>query len=149
MATATTSKKTAETKAKAPVKGFQRFFTKDASNDGVKVDLFDPDGSKSPFWLIVAGQDSDLYMKGHTKLQRLFLKSKDQFQNDDEAQDWYSGELLRLKASCIIGWNLNDDEADPWELTEANALRLLTEAPQVASRIESVIYNRSQYLKKK
>ena len=149
MATATTSKKTTENKAKAIGNGFQSFFTKDAANDGVKVPLRYPDGSKSPYWLIVAGEYSDIYIKGITSLQRRNLKRRADFSTDDEAQDWYAEEFLKIKASCILEWNFNEDEADPWELTPANALKLLHEGPQVAATIESVIYNRSNFIKKK
>ena len=143
---ATKQKPAKETKSKS--RGFEDFFTKDAANAGVKVPLYWPDGRKSDYWLLVAGCDSDVYIQGKLKVDRLGM-TRYKSMTDEEAQELHSEEILKLKASCVIDWNMEDNDGQKKAHTFENVVTLLRNAPQLVSEIDDVIYSRAKYVKKK
>lgn len=144
--TATKEKPSKESKSKS--RGFEDFFTKDAANEGVKVALYWPDGKKSDFWLLVAGQDSDSYIHAKTKLDRYAMTAYRGLE-DDQAQEMHSKKVIELKAACVIDWAMQDNEGNDVSCTFENVVKLLDKAPQLVREIDDVIYDRSQYVKKK
>lgn len=146
MIAATKTRKIDEKKEAKPI-GFESLFTRDLANDGVKVDLFFPNGKSSGFWILVAGIDSDVYRKGKTKLMRFAISLSGK--NDEESEDLYQLEIIRRTAACIIDWNLVDDDGAEWPLNDSNRFKLLRQAPQIADKIDDVITSRSLYIKKK
>lgn len=144
--TATEEKPAKEIEPKS--RGFEDFFTKDAANEGVKVPLYWPDGKKSDFWLLVAGVDSDVYIKAKTKLDR-FAMTAYKGLNDDEAQDIHLGKVNELKAACVIDWKMQDNDGNDVACTFENVVNLLDKAPQLVKQIDDIIYDRSQFIKKK
>jgi len=147
MSETATEAKPAE-KAKSKSLGLEDFYTKDAANEGVKVPLYWPDGKKSDFWLLVAGVDSDVYTQAKTKLDRYAMTAYKGLE-DDEAQSIHLGKVTELKASCVLDWNMRDNDGNDVAFTFENVVKLLDKAPQLMKEIDDVIYDRTQFIKKK
>ena len=126
---------------------YKSLFTRSDANEGIKVDLYLPNGEKSGFWLRILGKNSDTYRKGSTALTRLGIKLGDV--SEDELSKAFNEATVKILADCLIEWNLEDEEGKPLELTDKNKLELFEEAPQIKDQVDRVISSQTLFCKKK
>src|SRR5690606_6700605 len=108
--------------------------------------LFFPDGSVSEYSLFIRGIDSDHFKKAERESVRravtLAEKKNNKEFTEEEAEEAYHEEKLKLVASLIIRWNL------PEEFTEENVLKLLREAPQITDEVNRRAADRKTFFRK-
>lgn len=126
----------------------EEFFTRDAANEGVKIDLFRPDGSKSDHWLVILGTDSDQYHRTNTQARRALgsieVEAKlieDRSKQEDFLLGKQSEWETKIVAALLKSWSF---EAEP---TEANKIEFLTNAPQVKDQINRLATKRQLFIK--
>ena len=114
------------------------FFTRGAANAGIKIPLIDPrTGKETTYWLHIIGCESDAYRKEQIDSQRrIFDRLRDKIApgNDtglaEELVKAEEEERLRVRASLVIGWNLDE------EFSREGVVRLLEEAPKLSQQIQ-------------
>lgn len=116
------------------------FFTRNKANMGTRVNLVLPMGEATDLWVLVQGEDSDAYIKAHTRLQRLAIdlgmaKPEDKVRKEAELET----ARQNLVANCVAEWNLED------ECTFENVCILLLEAPQIKTLVENAVYDRKRF----
>lgn len=126
--------------------GMEAFFTRDKANDGIRVDLFTPDGRKSGEWLMVRHVWSDVFADAEeaakvkvgdylrNELQRLGLKGEDEIPEEVRKGIRAKGREARtdLLAMLVAGWSF---EA---ECTPDNVRDFLHRAPQIADQVDRI-----------
>jgi hypothetical protein len=113
-----------------------RFFTLEKANKGKVLDLLLPDGEKSGYSLTVVNRLSDVAAKGLEDLRRSNTEEAAKDEADRTPMRQRSAAFL---AKCVIGWTL------PEEFTLDNVTELLTQAPQIASIVETYVWNDSLF----
>lgn len=122
-------------------KSYARFLTRPIANEGVKVYLYDPYGSKTEHWLRILGEDSDVYRRGQSELYRQAVKTAQNNEEDVNAQ--FEAKSIEVLASCIVDWSF------PEEATMQEKIAFLSDAPRVRDTIEQTIRNTGLFFKKK
>lgn len=120
----------------------EQFFTRQLANDGIKYELENIDGSPSQEWLIIRGVDSDEFRLAEAEAQRnmiLIASIEDPMERNKAAE---ACKVLTL-TSLIKDWSFD------LELTQENKLKLLTEAPQIAKKINVLAGQRNRLIQKK
>lgn len=129
--------------------GMEAFYTRDKANEGIRVDLFTPDGRKSGEWIMVRHIWSDAFAEAEeaaklkvgdylrSELQRLGLKDEDEIPPEVRKGIKVAGREARidLLASLVAGWSF---EA---ECTVENARDFLHRAPQIADQVDKIAGN--------
>lgn len=101
-----------------------QFYTRQAANDGLRLEVPLPDGSPSGEWLHVLHSDSDAFRaKRADVMARAAQLPPDTAQ--DERKRLMDAAMLELLASLVSGWSLED------ELSEAAVIDLLRNAPYI------------------
>ena len=124
-------------------KSYSEFVTRPLANEGVKVSLLLPDGSKSDHWLKIRGADSDAYRHGQAELFRLNMQKIQTDGKIEESVKAFEEKHTEILASCIAGWSFDE------ELTCEEAIQFLKDAPKVRDTIEETIRDQNLFLKKK
>jgi hypothetical protein len=106
------------------------FYTRDAANEGKKVELTYPDGRPSGFHLVVRSQWSDEFQVAKAKALQ-YVASLVGRQEVDIKQIAKEQEL-HCAVALIAGWNF------PEEFTPENVLEFLRNAPQVRDRVSKL-----------
>jgi hypothetical protein len=126
--------------------GMEAFYTRDKANDGVRVDLFTPDGVKSGEWLMVRHVWSDAFAdaeeaaklrvagKLRDELQRSGLKGEDEIPPEVRAVIKAEGREARLDllAALVSGWSFDSD------CTPEAVRAFLHNAPQIAEQVDKI-----------
>lgn len=126
----------------------EEFFTRDNANEGTKIDLFRPDGTKSDHWLVILGTDSDAYHLTNAKARRALSTIEiearlieDLAQREDfllgKQKEWE----VKIIASLLKSWSF---EKEP---TEENKIDFLTKAPQIREQINRLSTRRQLFIK--
>lgn len=126
----------------------EEFFTRDRANEGVKVPLHRPDGSKSDHWLLVRGVDSDEFRRAERECKKRFgvveieakaiedtekrVAFKDQKQEEQENQ---------LLSSLIADWSFDKP------CTSENVAEFFLQAPQIADAVNKFAGHRALFFK--
>jgi hypothetical protein len=118
----------------------QEFFIREQNNEGVRVPLFRPDGTKTEHWLLVVGQFSDRFLTARSKLMRKASKVA-KIENQEERETAIQEQGLLLTASLISDWSFTKP------CTEANVVEFLRNAPQIAASVDSVSAQQALFLK--
>jgi len=121
---------------------FSDFFTKPASEAGVKIPLPLPDGSESSEWVLVAGMESDRYRQANAIAEREALSIPSDVDHADRVEAMYVTST-RLIASLIIEWSFKK------ELSLSSATELLDNAPYIRDLINRSAADRAAFVKKK
>lgn len=101
-----------------------QLYTRQAANDGRRLELPLPDGSPSGEWLHVLHSDSDAFRaKRADVMARAAQLPPDTAQ--DERKRLMDDAMLELLASLVSGWSLED------EFSEAAVIDLLRNAPYI------------------
>jgi hypothetical protein len=117
------------------------FHTREAANEGARLDLHLPDGKESGDYLIVRGIDSDEFKAAQAReARRMMLLGEISEKERIEQARISSANML---ASLIVSWSFED------QLTQESAAQWLTEAPQIGDAIDRLASNRRLYFKKK
>lgn len=118
------------------------FYTRDKANEGIKLPLSKPDGTKTDHYVHILGRDSDAFREADAEAKRNALKIA---QIDDETELKKSAEEAKLSliAKLVIGWSFEE------ELTFENIKTFLKEAPQIADKIDQVAGMRALFFKEK
>ncbi|MAF43768.1 MAG: hypothetical protein CMI54_06340 [Parcubacteria group bacterium] len=113
----------------------EEFFTRQKSNEGVKLPLVHPDGSPSKHWIKVRNTKSDAFrdkLSAQYEMQQAAIGAQDENGNAIEVEALDQNVLL---ATLIADWSLED------ELSDENKLKLMVEAPQIADQIDKYATN--------
>lgn len=118
------------------------FFTREAANEGIKLPLYLPDGTESEHYLVVRGTDSDVFRKAEMQAKRSAATIA-QLESADDRSEMIAKEETKLIASLIAEWSFST------EMTQANVVKFLTEAPQIAEEVNRTAAQRGRFFKKK
>ena len=120
----------------------QEFFTRQIANEGIRLDLYLPDGTLSEHWLQVRGMDADEFHTAEMIAKRDAVKLAD-IESDEERAVAIQEAQITLIASLIAGWSF------PTDFTKDNVVTFLREAPQIADEVNRLAAKRSVFFKKK
>lgn len=123
--------------------GIDAFNVVKMSNDGVKLFLHLPDGTKTDEFLVVRGADSKIFRNHQARANREKVKlAKKQGQDPAQLARQHADIDRRLVATLISDWSF---EA---ECTEENVAKFLADAPQVQTQIDIFAGDRTNFFKK-
>jgi hypothetical protein len=120
----------------------KEFYTREKSNEGVKLPLYYPDGTPSEHWLTVRGIDSDAFRMAESKAKRKAVEIA-QIENEQERAEKVRETEIGCIAALIAGWSFEK------ELTTDNVYEFLTEAPQIADMVNRFAARRAEFFGKK
>ncbi|ELO0595176.1 hypothetical protein QY625_003477 [Salmonella enterica] len=115
------------------------FATRQRANEGEKMFLSLPDGTRTKEYLIVRGVDSDAYNRARSEASRRMFSLK----GDEDPSPVVEENRLSLMTSLIAGWSLEE------EFSEATLRELLKECPQIGDQINQFAANRVEFFRKK
>lgn len=118
------------------------FYTRDAANEGIKLELSLPDGTPSAHWVRVRGIDSDAFRRADAKGRRHAFKVA-QIEDDDEQQMAIDAMKLEIIAALVVDWSFAK------ECTQESIIDFLGKAPQIADQIDKVATQRARFFSKK
>lgn len=118
----------------------EKFFTKEQADKGVKIELTYPDGSKSDEWLMMRGTDSSAFKLANHQV-RIELIDLMEEENKEIVFTRTQEANIKLLSSLVADWSFD------MELTEKNVINFLTQAPQIADKIDTLSTNRSLFTK--
>ncbi len=118
------------------------FHTRTAANDGVKLPLTTPDGATTEHWLQVLGADSDAFRDAELKAKREGMRVA---AIKDEQERFAATRVLQVQllAATVVAWSF------PTPCTFENVVKFLTEAPQIADSIDTLISRRALFFAKR
>lgn len=112
------------------------FFTRQPSNEGIRVPLFLPDGTPTEHHLTIRGRDSDEFRMAEMRANREMMAIA-RTKNADDRLSAQNELTLRTLASLVRGWSFEH------ECTPQAAYEFLREAPQIADAIDKVSARRT------
>lgn len=120
----------------------KEFYTRQKANEGVKLPLFHPDGTKSEHWFMVRGIDSDQFRKAEARAKRKAVEFA-QIDDQDKRADAIRETELSCIAELVAGWSFEE------ECTSENVVNFLREAPQIADAVNRYAARRADFFSKK
>jgi hypothetical protein len=114
------------------------FYTRSKANDGIKVDLYLPNGEATDHFIRIRGIDSDQFRDTDTKVRRSAIKIVE-IDDEELKEEMIKDSHLDILVSLVIDWSF-DDECNP-----ANIKQLFTEAPQIADTVDRAAAKRSLF----
>jgi hypothetical protein len=114
------------------------FYTRDKANEGARLPLSLPDGTKTDDYLIVRGVDSDHFRDADAKAKREIVQAaaiKDEAAKAERLREIRTDVLVAL----VAGWSLAD------AFTPENVRALLSEAPQIADAVDTFAARRALF----
>jgi len=112
------------------------FKTRDKANEGIKVDLVAPDGSKTDHWIVVRSQLSDHFREAYkSALQEAARISSlnapgTETAGQKQVADVIRERLVDCQAALVASWSFEE------ECTPANVRQFLIDAPQIADMVD-------------
>ncbi len=82
----------------------EQFYTRQKANDGVKLPLFNLDGTRSEHWILCRGVDSDEYRKAESAAKRKAIDIASIDDDDERAQAVRDTELEAISA-LVADWS--------------------------------------------
>lgn len=116
----------------------EQFFTRQKANEGKKLFLYEPDGSKTEHYLKVLGVDSDTFKAAEVIAKRQISELTMIKDDLERAEKWIKIQRS-LIAKLIVGWSFDQ------ECTHENVVNFLTEAPQIEEQVNSYCGKRSLF----
>ena len=110
------------------------FHTKEKHEEGTKVFLVAPDGTKTEEFVVVRGKDSAAFRRAQAEYRDKQVAAAVDKTPFDTLLEGY-----KLTASTIKAWSLEDP------LTEASALELLSNAPYLVDAIDAAIFDTKRF----
>ena len=120
----------------------KEFFTRQGANEGIRLDLFLLDGTKSEHFMQIRGMDSDEFHIAEMKAKRTAHRLAEIDSDTERAMAVMDAENECI-AALIADWSF------PQECTQKNKVDFLREAPQIAAEINKLAAKRSVFFKKK
>lgn len=119
----------------------EKFFTRQKSNEGIKVPLYYPGSNEaSGDWLLVVGMESDSFRVAEHQAKRRTLEIT---RMEEPARTEAHLDAKRtLVASLIKGWSFEK------ELTHENVMEFLREAPQIEEAVNNIAGRRHLFFVK-
>lgn len=121
----------------------EQFYTADKAAEGIKLPLYEPNGTMTDYWLKVIGIDSEKFRvaealcKGKTvEIAALDISAEDKARKLIEME-------RDLTATLVIDWNLEQ------EFSHDNVVKFLQRAPQIQKEVDRQAANRRLFFKKK
>ena len=126
------------------------FKIRDSANDGIKIDLFAPDGKPTEHWLVVRSIWSDDFESARSEVLRAALEDgkKAAAQKGESADKELKEAAVRrqaaLIASLIADWSFKDKPC-----TEQNKTQFLIDAPQIRTHVERIAEQDQRFFAKR
>lgn len=117
------------------------FYTRDGSNEGVKIPLKNPKTGKKE-WIKIRGVDSDIFRAAKLVHDREHLKIA-KLKTDKEKSAATKEARLELLSELVIGWSF-PEFCDP-----AGIMELLENAPVIADLIDTMATVDKLFVQKK
>ena len=121
--------------------GLSDFHTREAANEGIKVPLSLPDGTKTDHFLMIRGIDSDEFRSANVKQQRELINLAELSAEEREKRLDKSG--VELVSSLVFGWSFDE------EFNQKNLIEWLENSPQITDMIDRIASQRGLFIKKK
>jgi hypothetical protein len=100
-------------------------------------------GEETDVFITIQGQDSKAYRKAKKRQMREFIEArKNEIDIDDLDTDRMDVELL---ADCTLGWRGITVNGEEYEFSRDNAVKLYTDAPEVARQLLQFIEDRAVF----
>lgn len=112
------------------------FHSRKTANDGRKMFLSLPDGTKTEEFFIVAGVDSDIVSKALADYRKLAVKSKAAGKDSVEFSEKHK---YATASKAVLGWSFEEP------CTPAAVEAFLVEAPHVAVDLDTFIFDRETF----
>lgn len=117
-----------------------KFFTREKSNEGIKLPLPLPNGMPSGDHLVIVGKYSDLYRENEADMKRRAVEICSKYPDDKKKRTAYLHKLeVEFLASLVTGWSFEV------EFTKKNIETLLREAPQIMDLVDKSVMNNSLF----
>lgn len=127
-----------ENKAAGAASEMEAFFTRPKANEGIKLPLWTPQGTKSEHWVRILGVDSDAFRAANAESQRDALRIA---QIEDKAEQALAiAESKRnLVAALVIDWSFDRP------CTRESVSAFFLEAPQIMDSIDVAASRRALF----
>jgi hypothetical protein len=126
--------------------GMDAFNTTTMANEGVKMPLYLPDGTKTEHFLVLRGGDSKAFKLAQSKMNRAFLDTatrlKEKKIDDAQAANEREANNRFLIASLVAGWSFEKD------CSPANVAEFFESAPQIQQETDLFAGDRSNFFLK-
>lgn len=117
-----------------------KFFTREKSNEGIKLPLPLPNGLPSGDHLTIVGKYSDLYRENEADMKRRAVEVCAKYPDDKKKRTLYLHKLeVEFLASLVTGWSFEV------EFNKKNIETLLREAPQIMDLVDKSVMNNSLF----
>lgn len=110
------------------------FHTKAKHDQGTKVVLDAPDGTKTEEFVLLLGRDSEAFRKAQARYRDRMISAKSEGVEFDSHK-----EGIRLTASAVKGWSLDE------VCTEDAVCDLLTNAPYILDSLDAELYDNKRF----
>jgi len=123
-----------------------KFKTRESGNAGIRIDLSTPDGEKTEEWIRISSVDSDKFRRAQYDAKMDLLG---RLKGDEDSIDYEESLEINntLLTSLVLGWSFTNDDGTPYPCNKKNVLDLLTNAPQIAQKIDSIASERALFMK--
>lgn len=119
----------------------EQFFTNAAANEGIRVPLTAPDGTKTDQWLRVHGVDSDKFRAADARSRREASKIAS-IENEAERDLAMIDLTRRLTAELVFDWSF------PQPCTPENVVAFFKQAPQIQEAVDFFASRRAFFAKR-
>ena len=122
--------------------GMEEFFTREKANTGIELPLFTPDGKKSDHTITILGVDSDEHYHAELREKRKIMAMAPVMEKLSEADrdtailEAQRSSELEIFAALISDWSFDQ------ECNHEHKIKLLSNAPQIAHRIDKIASDR-------
>jgi len=118
------------------------FYTRNAGNEGVKLPLVRPDGTKTDDYLVIRSVDSDAFREAQAEANRNVIMAA-QTEDEDERKRMIRESSNNLLTVLVKDWSFDE------ECTPENVNDFLTNAPHIGDQIDKFAGKRELFLAKK
>ena len=107
------------------------FYTLDKENEGSKMYLYDPQDRKTDEWILVYGGNSDVATRADFEYNRQLAELANESSVSDDDRYHRAKSITTRKTSKLIkAWSFD------LECNDSNKVKLLTQSPKTAERVE-------------
>jgi len=119
----------------------QDFYTRGVANEGKKVPLYRPDGTKSDEYFIILGIDSDVFRSAETAGKRKMMEASS-IEDPDKRAERVDEIEREVVASLVQDWSFDE------ECTREKVAEFFKEAPQLQKMVNTLAAQRSYFFGK-